>query len=181
MTVGVVVLALVASAGAPPGDAPPPGWRTTCAEPLAGVAAAPRERFGGGRRAAVEEAGLGEPQTVAIEIGPSRHDRDAMLFLPLVRFRMSYPDQIVLQYLQRASGGQELLEEVALLGAVAGLELPFRIGDSRAAIRVALGEPSDSDRDTWRYECPNELAEDVVELHFDGEQLMRVDWAYAID
>jgi hypothetical protein len=124
-------------------------------------------------------AALGRPDSVAVTVMANRHDPAVTDSL----FTLHY-DGLVATVHRAGYDGRELLTGLTVLSdRYLQPDSPVRLGDSASAVRLALGEPDESDADTLIYLCDECLAAgyEAVRFHLVGDAVRRIEVHYWLD
>jgi hypothetical protein len=124
-------------------------------------------------------AALGQPDSVAMTVLANRHD-------PAVTdsvFTLHY-DGLIATVHRAGYDGRELLTGLTVLSdRFLQPDTPVRLGASASAVRLALGEPDESDADALVYLCDECLAAgyEAVRFHLVGDVVRRIEVHYWLD
>jgi hypothetical protein len=122
---------------------------------------------------------LGQPDSVAVTVLANRHD-------PAVTdsvFTLHY-DGLIATVHRAGYDGRELLTGLTVLSdRFLEPDTPVRLGASASAVRLALGEPDESDAGTLVYLCDECLAAgyEAVRFHLVGDAVRRIEVHYWLD
>jgi hypothetical protein len=132
------------------------------------IEAGPREWFGGTRNAIV--AALGRPDSTVVQTVPNRHHAAAVDSI----VRLRYPEAAFVLY------GKDLLFEVTIWGPRYLHHSPLKLGATAPAVRRFFHDPSSGSTPHMTYSSGS-LVPHTLELWFENDRLMRMEWRYTID